>query len=133
MNSRLAMAAAMALGLIGAASAGMQGQGTKPDAQKPEYKEATPGDTTGREKAPVADQELASPGEDRVSTRAFQTLDKDKDGYLQEGEGEISKDMAAQMDEVDTNEDGKVSESEFSAFESVRGATESASDRSPED
>jgi hypothetical protein len=41
--------------------------------------------------------------------------------------------MAEQMDKIDTNEDGKVSESEFGAFESQVGASQSASDRSPED
>lgn len=49
MKSSIVLAIALAFGATGVASAGMQGQGTKPDAQKPEYKEQNPGDTTGKE------------------------------------------------------------------------------------
>jgi hypothetical protein len=51
MKSKLLLAIVLAFGTASVATAGMQGQGTKPDAKKPEYKEQNPGDTTGKEKA----------------------------------------------------------------------------------
>jgi hypothetical protein len=51
MNRIFALVAALAftLGTTGIASAGMQGQGTKPDSKKPEYAEKNPGDKSGKE------------------------------------------------------------------------------------
>ena len=43
MKSILALAVALSLGSTGMASAGMQGLGAKPTANKPEYKEPNPG------------------------------------------------------------------------------------------
>lgn len=53
-----AMFIALAFGTASVASAGMQGQGGKPDAQKPEFKEQNPGDTSGKqEPAPTGMKE----------------------------------------------------------------------------
>lgn len=54
MKSKLVLAIATAIAFAfsaGTASAGMSGQGTHPDAKKPEYKEKNPGDTTGKKEA----------------------------------------------------------------------------------
>lgn len=63
----------------------------------------------------------------------FNSLDKDDDGYIGEDEMKGNKELSSQLKKLDTDEDGSLSESEFGAFEAQRGATESASDRSPED
>jgi hypothetical protein len=61
----------------------------------------------------------------------FASMDKDGDGYI--GENEMKGNQSSQLKKLDTDKDGSLSESEFSALESVRGGTQSASDRSPED
>lgn len=51
MKSIRVMLIALMVGVASIASAGMQGQGGKPDAKKPEFKEQNPGDTSGKQKA----------------------------------------------------------------------------------
>ncbi len=47
----------------------------------------------------------------------FQNMDRNKDGYLSREEANENDELAQKWDEADTNHDGKVDESEFSAFE----------------
>jgi hypothetical protein len=109
MKTTLALAVAFALGATSAATAGMQGQGAKPDAKGPEYTEKNPGG--------YRDQ--------------FKKMDVDKDGFLtrQDLVGPRAKEMSKQWSKIDKNKDDKLNKSEFSAFETKAPA---ASDRSPE-
>ncbi len=47
----------------------------------------------------------------------FQSMDRNKDGYLSREEASEHEELALKWDEADTNHDGKLDESEFSAFE----------------
>lgn len=107
-----AIAIVFAVGFTGVASAGMQGQGGKPDAQKPEYKEAHPGGYRDH----------------------FTKMDRDNDGFMTREDlvGPHAKELSAQWDKMDKNKDGKLDETEFGGYESDSGTGASASDRSPE-
>ncbi len=47
----------------------------------------------------------------------FQNMDRNKDGYVSREEASEHDELAQKWDEADTNHDGKLDESEFSAFE----------------
>jgi hypothetical protein len=68
MKSILAFAITLALAAAGPAVAGMQGQGAKPDAKKPEYKEPNPGPYRLRQQ------------------QDFKALDKNGDGCISKQE-----------------------------------------------
>lgn len=47
----------------------------------------------------------------------FQEVDRNQDGYISREEAQEHEELAADWDSADTDRDGKLSESEFSAFE----------------
>jgi hypothetical protein len=110
----LAAAIACTLGLTGAATAGMQGQGAKPDAKGPEWKEPNPGPYRER----------------------FMEMDTDKDGFLSRNDivGPQAEEVSKQWEKLDKNKDDKLNATEFGGFEheSQSGTGAAASDRSPE-
>lgn len=70
-------------------------------------------------------------------TQAFDSMDKDADGYLNETEMKMDKDLSSQMDSLDADKDGQLSETEFGGYESGghesdSGTGAAASDRSTE-
>lgn len=83
---------ALALG-AGIATAGMQGQGPKPDAKKPEYEEKKPGGYR------------------------FYNIDKDADKHISKGEAKVNRHLTEQFDKLDKNNDNKLDKSELAAFE----------------
>jgi len=77
MKSILALVIALTLGATGAVSAGMQGQGAKPDAQVPEFKEMDADRDGYIETGDVKDPALR---------KQWSVLDKNKDDKLDEAE-----------------------------------------------
>jgi hypothetical protein len=66
---------------------------------------------------------LSSPNSASASASAttggdkFSGLDKDHDGMVSKSEARKDRDLGKQFDTLDTNKDGKLDSSEFSAFE----------------
>ena len=92
MKNILALAMAFILGAAGVASAGMQGQGAKPDAQKPEFKEQNPGGYR------------------------LGDMDKDVDRSISRKEAKVNRHLTEQFDKLDKNGDNKLSKQELEAF-----------------
>jgi hypothetical protein len=93
MKSTLALAIALTLGTSGVATAGMQGQGPKPDAQKPEYEEKKPG-----------------------GYRLY-NIDKDVDRHISKEEAKVNRHLTEQFDKLDKNNDNKLDKSELASFQ----------------
>ena len=55
----------------------------------------------------------------------FDELDQDGDGYLSEEELQQAGELQAQQDQLDSNQDGRVSRTEFAAFEREQGSSSS--------
>ncbi len=81
-----------ALAMAGLVSAGMQGQGARPDAPVPEYKEEKPGGY-------------------RIGE-----LDKDADRSISKQEARVNRHLFEHFNKVDQNGDGKLDKAELSAF-----------------
>ncbi len=96
MKSILALTTAFALA-VGIASAGMQGQGAKPDAKGPEWKEQNPGPYLIRE----------------------QGVNKNKDTYISRQEAKVNRQLTENFDKLDKNSDNKLDKTELGAFETV--------------
>lgn len=62
-------------------------------------------------------------GEKPTAQESFNTLDKNKDGYISQKEAQSYKELLDSWDTADADEDGQVQMSEFSAFESGKAAT----------
>lgn len=56
-------------------------------------------------------------GNQLTSQEKFKNLDTNHDGYLSKDEAMSSKRLSQDWSKADTNKDGKLEESEFSAFE----------------
>ena len=52
-----------------------------------------------------------------VSAGNYYQLDKNKDGYISNGEAQNMPELAGQWSAVDSNQDGKIDQSEFASFE----------------
>lgn len=62
-----------------------------------------------------------SAAEHEGTTKAmFNKLDKNHDGYISKDESKADQDLSMNWSSADKNKDGKVEESEFSAFEEDR-------------
>ena len=62
-----------------------------------------------------------SAAEDTGTTKAmFNKLDKNHDGYISQDESKADADLSLNWKSADKNRDGKLEESEFSAFEQDR-------------
>ena len=59
--------------------------------------------------------------EKNVGTAEFGALDLDGDGYLNEKELKAKKEVADQVDKLDKDKDGKLSEAEFGTFDTEAG------------
>jgi hypothetical protein len=97
MKSILALTIALAFGTAGIASAGMQGQGAKPDAKKPEYEERNPGPYLLRE----------------------QGINKNKDTSISRTEAKVNRHLTEHFEELDKNGDNQLDKAELDAFETV--------------
>ena len=53
------------------------------------------------------------------ASKTFNELDNDGDGYISKSEATSRADLRQNWNSVDANKDGKLTEAEFSAFESV--------------
>lgn len=52
-----------------------------------------------------------------VSAGNYYQLDKNKDGYISNDEAQNMPELAGQWSAVDSNQDGKIDQSEFASFE----------------
>lgn len=95
MKSIAALTITMVFAATGVALAGMQGQGAKPDAKKPEYQEPNPG--------PYRESRL-------------QMMDQDVDKYISREEAKVNRHLMANFDKLDQNNDNKLSKSELASF-----------------
>jgi hypothetical protein len=94
MKSILALAVALALSATGMASAGMQGQGAKPTAKVPEYKEPNPGPYGYR----------------------LMEMDENADTYITRDEAKVNRPLMEHFNKLDKNNDNKLDKSELAAF-----------------
>jgi hypothetical protein len=94
MKNLLAATIISTLTMAGLVSAGMQGQGAHPDANKPEYKEQRPGGYNYRSNE----------------------IDKDADRSISKQEARVNRHLFENFDKIDKNGDGKLSRAELSAF-----------------
>jgi hypothetical protein len=62
-------------------------------------------------------------GEKSSSQESFNKLDKDQDGYISQQEAKADKKLMEQWDAADTDDDGQLEMSEFSAFESGKASS----------
>jgi hypothetical protein len=93
MKIRLVPTIISALAMAGAASAGMQGQGARPDTTKREYKEEKPGGYR------------------------IDELDKDVDTTISKQEARVKRHLFEHFNKIDKNGDGKLDKAELSAFQ----------------
>jgi len=72
----------------------------------------------------------AEPGTPEQTTDAatFTYMDVNGDGKISRDEAKTSEDLSASYDAADTNKDGALDESEFSAFEEMHGNVSSGED-----
>ena len=94
MKNLLAATIISTFALAGPVSAGMQGQGAHPDANKPEYKEERPGGYNYR----------------------INEVDKDADRSISKQEARVNRHLFEHFDKIDKNGDGKLDKAELSAF-----------------
>lgn len=65
----------------------------------------------------TAGEKMMKSDEDEMGDVTFESLDTDGDGYISAEESADYKELNANWDRADANQDGKLDISEFSAFE----------------
>jgi len=66
---------------------------------------------------PLVPVGVSAAGNQTTDQDMFNKLDTNHDGYISQDEARSDRDLAKDWKSADTNKDGKLDESEFSAFE----------------
>jgi len=106
---------AIALAMLGLASAGVQAQMTQ-QSQQPQQSAPSPGPITPKVQAPLVSPNPPASQSDASGKPAMLALDKDRDGSISRVEAAADPALAKIFDQLDRNHDGKLDEAELAGY-----------------